>query len=79
MMKLPEILPCPFCGGKPYLERSHRAFVEGITSRVALVRCTQCEARSGRVKLSDYGHTSHSIEADLAVIEKWNRRCDPNA
>ena len=68
------IKPCPFCGGKPRLERSHRAFIGGETTRVAFVRCTVCEARSGRQKLSDFGHTSSSTEADQAVIAAWNRR-----
>lgn len=69
-----DIKPCPFCGGKPRLERSHRAFMGGVTTRVAFVRCTVCEARSGRQKLSDFGHTSSSVEADQAVIAAWNRR-----
>lgn len=79
MMNRPEMLPCPFCGGRPYLERSFRAFVEGKTSKVVLIRCTQCEARSGRVKLSDYGRTSHSLEAEIDVINAWNRRYNPDA
>ena len=69
-----NLLPCPFCGGRAVLERSHRAFVNGETTRVAFVRCSQCNARSGRTKLSDFGSTSHSSLAEQTVIDNWNRR-----
>lgn len=72
-MKL-KLKPCPFCGGKAYLEDNHRAFIKSETTKVAFVRCTVCNARSGRVELSDYGKTSHSGEANKKVIEAWNRR-----
>lgn len=65
---------CPFCGGEPYLERSHRAFIDGKSTNVCFVRCTDCNARSGRVKILDYGHTSHSVEAEEKAVEYWNRR-----
>ena len=45
--------PCPHCGGVAYLERAHRAFINAQTTRVAFVRCTECNARSGRYKLED--------------------------
>lgn len=66
--------PCPFCGGCAYLEKKHRAFIDGETCLVTFVRCVECSARSGRVKISDYGKTSVSMEASRAAIEKWNRR-----
>lgn len=65
---------CPFCGGKPYLERSHRAFINGKSTRVAFVRCTKCNARSDRFKIEDFGHTSHSREAERLAIEAWDTR-----
>lgn len=65
---------CPFCGGKPYLEKSHRAFINAESTRVAFVRCSVCNARSGRVNIKDYGRTSSSLEAENAAIELWNRR-----
>ena len=73
-MKDIVLLPCPFCGGKPYLERHSRAFINAQTTKVAYVRCTQCDARSQRVPLSDYGKTSRSAEAERVVINAWNRR-----
>ena len=69
-----ELRNCPFCGGKAYLENSHRAFINAETTKVAFVRCTKCNARSGRVNLSDYGKTSLSAEAELKVINSWNNR-----
>lgn len=69
-----ELKPCPFCGGKPYLEKRHRAFINAETTRVAFVRCKDCEARTKRFPLVDFGHTSSSEEANKAAIEAWNRR-----
>ena len=72
-----EVLkPCPFCGGRPYLEANHRAFINGETTRVAFVRCRSCNARSGRFELRDFGRTSISTEANQKAIEAWNRRTD---
>ena len=69
-----ELKNCPFCGGKAYLERSHRAFINAQPAKVCFVRCTECNARSGRVNILDYGHSSHSKEAEEKAIEMWNRR-----
>ena len=71
-----ELKPCPFCGGKAYLEKSHRAFVDSKTTRVAFVRCTKCHARSGRTELGEYGFSSFSIEACMDAVDAWNRRAD---
>ena len=71
-----NLKPCPFCGGKPYLESNHRAFIKGQTSRVAFVRCRECNARTQRFELKDFGRTAHSGEANQCAIEAWNRRTD---
>ena len=69
-----NLKPCPYCGGVAYLERAHRAFINAQTTRVALVRCTECNARTGRFKLEDYGTANHSEEAERLAVEAWNRR-----
>ena len=66
--------PCPFCGGEAYLEKSHRAFINSKTTRVAFVRCKKCEARTGRVELSKFNCASHSTNANEEVIRMWNTR-----
>lgn len=71
-----EMKPCPFCGGKPYLETNHRAFINAKTTKVAFVRCGSCNARTERFKLEDFGHTSKSKEANLKAVEAWNRRAE---
>lgn len=68
------LLSCPFCGGEPYLERSARAYVSGKTENVAYVRCTNCNARSGKVPLSKYGKSSHSGQAVQEAMDLWNAR-----
>ena len=73
-MKKYGLKPCPFCGGGAYLERKHRAFIDGETCIVAFVRCVECNARSGRVKISDFKKTAVSHEANEIVINNWNRR-----
>lgn len=74
MVNMKQLKMCPFCGGKPYLEKNHRAFINAESTRVAFVRCSVCNARSGRINLKDYGCTSSSLEAENAAIELWNRR-----
>ena len=69
-----ELKSCPDCGGEAYLERSHRAFINAQSTRVAFVRCTVCNARSGRYKLEDYGSPNHSPAAEQLAVESWNRR-----
>ena len=61
---------CPFCGGKPYLEKHHRAFVKAESTYVSLVRCMQCEAKTGKFDHREYGRSA----ASSAAVEAWNRR-----
>ena len=65
---------CPFCGGRPYLEDSHRSFVNGKSTKVAFIRCKECNARSQRIDISDYGCTSRSFQANQLVADAWNKR-----
>lgn len=71
-----NLKPCPFCGGKARLEKSSRGFIEGKSTRIAYVYCLECNARSPRFKLEDFGSTSHSMKANELAIEAWNRRTD---
>ena len=71
-----KLKPCPFCGGKPYLETHHRAFINAQTTKVAFVRCRSCEARTQRFELRDFGCTSNSAKANEKAIEAWNRRAE---
>ena len=71
-----ELKPCPFCGGKPYLETRHRAFIQAQTTRVAFVRCTECNARTNRFELKSFGCTSSSKKKKKKAIEASNRRAD---
>ena len=71
-----KLKSCPFCGGKPYLETNHRAFINAKTTKVAFVRCKSCNARTERIPLEKYGKTSHSLEAKLDAIAAWNKRAE---
>ncbi len=73
-----KLKPCPFCGGKAYLETNHRAFIKAQTTKVAFVRCLNCNARTQRIELVKYGKTSHSIEAENEAAQAWNRRTAAN-
>lgn len=69
-----KLKPCPFCGGKATIEKNHRAFIDGVTTKVAFARCKKCNARTGRFKLEDYSCSSHSSVAIKNAIEAWNKR-----
>lgn len=62
---------CPFCGGRPFLEADHRAFIKGVTTKVALVRCNVCNARTERFEKVPGGDNTGVIKA---ACEAWNRR-----
>ena len=62
---------CPFCGGRPYIESGSRGFYRGESTRVAFVRCTECNARSNRIPIS-----IGQAKAVQAVVNQWNCRFD---
>lgn len=59
--KSEQILPCPFCGGDPVIQRP--------SQKSCVIKCTTCGVRFiGRFLRIDY-------EILLSVmIKKWNRR-----
>ena len=72
--KQPNLKPCPFCDGPAYLEKNQRGYARGGQSKFAYVRCLDCNARSAKYVLTDYGKTSHSKEAEQAATNHWNMR-----
>lgn len=74
-----QLKACPFCGGRPVIEGSQRGFIDGVSTHVCYIRCHDCNARSPRVNLHDYGCTSTSHQAIREVAEAWNGRVDPDA
>ena len=59
-----ELKPCPFCGGEGKLIAS------GFNECYSLVKCEQCGAESGMVRISK------EYCADEKAAEAWNRRAD---
>lgn len=58
-----KLKPCPFCGGSGTLN-------DGITRIFSFVKCIQCGAEGGTVKVSA------EYCADEKAAEAWNRRAD---
>ena len=63
---------CPFCGGMPYIESHSRAFVNRESTRVAFVRCKDCNTRTERIPLDPIGQA----EAVQRAVNRWNSRFD---
>lgn len=73
---MPELKPCPFCGGAKLKIDSKRTFQYGGKRHCAVtVRCMQCHARSPVVGINmpDGRYNEREI-CESAVIEAWNRR-----
>jgi len=64
--ELAELLPCPFCGGKPiaYLQGNERTVKRFIT-----IKCTRC-----RVQRTDGAIRQSTEWLKNISIEQWNNR-----
>ena len=71
-----KIKLCPFCGAPPYLEEHSRGFVNGETTRVAYVHCTECNGRGPKFNVKDYGCSSWSKQASSDAVDAWNSRIE---
>lgn len=64
-----ELMPCPFCGGKP---------IVSTTTRGSSIMCSRCGVRMEYMKLC--GHYKSLAMAKKwthkIVEEKWNNRTD---
>ena len=59
-MPLGELLPCPFCGGKPFL----------VSGRHSHVFCTRCQSSSG----FPCGNGAPDTTTPAEAIARWNQR-----
>ena len=68
------LLPCPMCGGEPFVER----LTQGPEELSAVIKCTRCgltlEGETEiKVAVSRSGKRT-TVKTSLDPIEAWNRR-----
>ena len=68
-----ELKPCPFCGGEAEYKRTVIK-TNGAWCDAVNVRCTNCDARTGRVLYDARKHPNG--EEYIEVEQAWNRRAE---
>lgn len=68
-----NLKPCPFCGGKAFLERADKAKVGSRRMKVIYARCGNCWARTGRMAYMD-DEIDSRLKAKRDAITAWNIR-----
>jgi hypothetical protein len=72
-----ELLPCPFCGGKPIKRISH-GDERNAYANTASISCEKCGCtRSAAGDTSKRGYADNST-IDVRAIEAWNTRALPD-
>lgn len=73
---MPELKPCPFCGGtnlKINIERTYEYV--GETRCSAIVKCVNCRAKGPVVRINmKYGQPHEREICEETAAEAWNRR-----
>lgn len=72
-----ELMPCPFCGGKPRVTKD--TLLGGIT-----IECANCARMWSAVNpskrwASDVGFYGWDESSNGAVVAAWNRRAENNS
>ena len=72
--EMPDLLPCPFCGGKPVkgLTKKTGCQLHGEPMQYATLSCTKCEFRPHCVGGDIYN--GGKAQAYAMAAEKWNTR-----
>lgn len=73
---LPEMKPCPFCGGKAVLRVGGGDYPGGDEIKQAMVYCTKCGATGQGVQVWLRGQHNSAWVCVVAAVNAWNRRTE---